>query len=237
MFQIFDVWKTNFEIRIQRFDQTQLWIVFDSIMNSWNFFVSSSSEIIVIITLSISKISRAKSSATWRFCLFSVEFWNCMLIVKRKIWMWNQNEIIYIHERTISFRFIFKYTNKIYLKSSQKQTILLSKKICSWISIKKHKFDMIRLTINMSYFRCMNDSFQKINLICCINLIRSNSLNISQKLLSSKFKFFWKRACAVVSSINKIIAMSNEITTSTMISSKRSLFMTIFCTKILLVSF
>ena len=92
-----------------------------------------------------------------------------------------------------------------------------SKKICSWISINEHKFDIMRLKINILYLRCMNDSFQKINLIFCIKLTRSNFLNISQKLWASKFKFFLKRICAIESSFNKMIVILNEITTNTII--------------------
>ena len=190
----------------------------------------------IVIALSISRISRAKLTTTNRFSSFSVRFWDRILIVRRKIRMFFQNEIICIHERTISSRFMFEQTDKICLKSSQKQTILSSKKICSWTSINEHKFDMMRLTINILYLRCMNDSFQKINLIFCIKLTRSNSLNISQKLWTSKFKKFLKRACAIESSFNKIIVMSNEITMNTMISFERNLFMTMFCTKIWFVS-
>ena len=151
--------------------------------------------------------------------------------------MFFQNEIICIYERTISFRFMFEQTNKICVKSSQKQTILSSKRICSWISINEHKFDIMRLTINILYLRCINDSFQKINLIFCIKLTRSNSLNILQKLWTSKFKEILKRTFAIESLFNKVIVISNEITTNTIISFERHLFMTMFCTKILFVSF
>ena len=38
LFQILDVWKTNFEIKIQNLDQIQLWIIFNEFMMSWSFF-------------------------------------------------------------------------------------------------------------------------------------------------------------------------------------------------------
>ena len=185
----------------------------------------------------ISRISQAKLTTTNRFSAFSVRFWRRILMIKRKIRISFQNELICIYELTISFELMSEQTNKIYLKSSQKQTILSSKRICSWTSMNEHKFNIMRLTINMSYLRCMSDSFQKISLIFCIKLTRSNFLNLSQKLWASKFRKILKWTCAIESSFNKMIVMSNEITTNTIISFERNLFITMFCTKILFVSF
>ena len=95
----------------------------------------------------------------------------------------------------------------------------------------------MQLTINTSYLRCMSDSFQKINSIFCIKLTRSNLLNISQKLWTSKCKEIMKRTCAIESLFNKMIVMSNEIITSTMISFERNLLITMFCKNILFISF
>ena len=65
------------------------------------------------------------SLSSWQF---NVRFWRRILMIRRRIRISFQNEIICIHERTISFRFMSEQTDKICLKSSQKQTTLSSKK-------------------------------------------------------------------------------------------------------------
>ena len=128
----------------------------------------------------------------------------------------------------------FEQTNVHCLKFSQKQTILSSNEINSFIS--KHKSKIIRLTTNISNLRCMKNLFQNINFVRRINSINFVFFEILQKLFSSKFNEILNWKWTIWFLFNKVVAMSNDATTKTIKFSKRNLFNTMFWTKILLVS-
>ena len=166
-------------------------------MNLWFqnvFFLSLSSKRNVIISLFISSISWANRVASRLFFSLKLKFWSLMLMIKRKILIFDQNEIFCKHESTITFLFLLEHTSKICLKSSQKQIILLSNEKISKASSKSN---MIRLTIIMSHLRYMKISSQKINLTCLINLTRFVFLSISYKLWEFESRDILKRAWAI----------------------------------------
>ena len=89
------------------------------------------------------------------------------------------------HILTMIFRNFLETIEKHCLKFSQKHIIFFSKKIISSTSQMSKK---IQLTIMKSYFRCIEISFQKINLIFLINSTRSISFLIEQMFSSFEFK-------------------------------------------------
>ena len=148
----------------------------------------------VIITLSIFNIFCANSRAFNRSISSRLKFFKRMFSIKRNFLIFFQNEIFCMHVSTIKSRFLLEQTEKIYLKSSQKQITLFSKETRSSTS---QISNIIRLTINMSHFDCMKNSFQKINLICLIKLTRSIIFLILHVLEKIEFNDILKRACAV----------------------------------------
>ena len=129
---------------------------------------------------------------------------------------------------------IFEQTDVHCLKFSQKQTILSSNEINS--STSEHKSKIIRLTTSISNLRCMKNSFQNISFVRRINSINFVFFEILQKLFSSKFNEILNWEWAIWFLFNKVVAMSNDATTKAIKLSKRSLFNTMFWTKILFVS-
>ena len=103
----------------------------------------------------------------------------------KKIVILNQNKIVFKFIFIIMFFLTFKQTNVHCLKFSQKQTILSSNKINSFIS--KHKSKIIQLITNISNLRYIKNSFQNINFVRRINSINFVFFEILQKLFSSKF--------------------------------------------------
>ena len=91
-------------------------------------------------------------------------------MIKNKFLISFQNEIVLKFILITIFFLTFKQTNVHYLKFSQKQTILLSNEINLFII--KHKFKIMRLTINILYLRYINNSFQNINCVRIIKLIK-----------------------------------------------------------------
>ena len=89
------------------------------------------------------------------------------------------------HILTIISRNLLKTTKKYCLKFSQKHIIFSSKKIILSISQMSKK---IRLTILKFHFRCIEISFQKINLTFLINSARSIFFLIKQMFSSFEFK-------------------------------------------------
>ena len=120
-------------------------------------FFSSTMKFSIVISLSIVNISLANSIAFALFSTFNEEFCNRILMIKNKILISFQNEVVLRFILIIIFFFTFEQTSVHCLKFSQKQTIMLSNKINLFIM--KHKFEIIRLTINILYLRYINNSF------------------------------------------------------------------------------
>ena len=106
---------------------------------------------------------------------------------KKKILTSFQKNSFCKHILTIIFRDFLKTTKKHCLKFSQKQIIFFSKKTISSTSQMSKK---IQLTIMKFHFRCIEISFQKINLIFLINSTRSIFFLIEQMFSFFEFKKF-----------------------------------------------
>ena len=126
--------------------------------------------ITIIITLSIFNIFCANSRTFNRLISSKLKSFKRMFSIRRNFLTFFQNEIFCMHVSTIKSRFLLEQTERICLKSSQKQIILFSKKTRSSTS---QISNMIRLIVNIFHLNCMKNSFQKINLICLIKLSRS----------------------------------------------------------------
>ena len=131
---------------------------------------SSAMKFSIVISLLIINISLANSTASVLFSTFNEKFYNRILMIKNKILISFQNKVVLKFILIIIFFLTFKQTNVHCLKFSQKQTTLLSNKINLFII--KHKFKIIRLTISILYLRCINNSFQNINCVRIIKLIK-----------------------------------------------------------------
>ena len=129
---------------------------------------------------------------------------------------------------------LLKYINNVCLKSLQNTIILSSKKTISFTSQMSKR---IRLTTNISNFRCMKISFQKINFVILNNVVRSVFFLTLQMFWLSKFKKILNRTWTIWSSSRKIITMSKKIIVKTILFWNRSLIITMFWTKILFVFF
>ena len=187
----------------------------------------------IFIASSIFKTFLAKTTTSWRLFFVSIEFRKRMLMIKDKIFTVFQKRNFCKHILTMISRNLLKTTERHCLKFSQKHTIFSSKKTVSLTSQRSKK---IRLTIMKFHFRCIEISSQKINLTILISSTRSISFLIEQMLSFFEFKKILNLKWAVVSFFKSVIAMSEKIIAKTITFSDRNLIMTMFWTKIFLVS-
>ena len=131
---------------------------------------SLSFEMTIIITLSTFSICLTNRAASRRFCSLSFEFRSFILMIRRKIMTFFQKKKCSKQMIIIMSRDLHEQTNKHCLKSSQKHIILSSKETIFFTSQMSEK---IRLTISISYFRCMKVSFQNINFAVFKSVVRS----------------------------------------------------------------